>query len=238
MWVVGGPGGCCAGDSHRRGPALARLIGRCLGKHPARRPSDADALLRELGSTSSRPPQRRGRQAAAPAPHLSFRSARAEASLRDACSRRSGDASHADRLGLLERDHARAELTELVAAPRGTRCQFTSLSTCKECNRRSPQLGGEEDHRARTATRSVVNEPLCFPKYCSSLSEPGECRTHTPSTEVVPYLRYDFSPRTEHVRKYCSRRCAGKGSMAARRATERAQREERARNRARSGAAA
>ena len=237
MWVVGGPGGCCAGDSHRRGPALARLIGRCLGKHPARRPSDADAL-RELGSTSSasaaatRPasggagsasllqigarrgvaPGRlltplRGRQPRRPAGAVGARS----------CPRR------ADRTG---------------CRPKGDEMPVTSLSTCKECNRRSPQLGGEEDHRARTATRSVVNEPLCFPKYCSSLSEPGECRTHTPSTEVVPYLRYDFSPRTEHVRKYCSRRCAGKGSMAARRATERAQREERARNRARSGAAA
>jgi tRNA A-37 threonylcarbamoyl transferase component Bud32/tetratricopeptide (TPR) repeat protein len=33
--------------------ALTRLIARCLDKDPARRPSDADALLRELGSTSS-----------------------------------------------------------------------------------------------------------------------------------------------------------------------------------------
>ena len=157
MWVVGGPGGCCAGDSHRPDPALARLIGRCLGKDPARRPSDADAL-RELGSTSSasaaatRPasggagsasllqigarrgvaPGRlltplRGREPCRPAGAVGARS----------CPRR------ADRTG---------------CRPKGDEMPVTSLSTCKECNRRSPQLGGEEDHRARTATRSVVNE--------------------------------------------------------------------------------
>ena len=73
------------------------------------------------------------------------------------------------------------------------------------------------------------------PKYCGAL-----CRTRENAQRMrrppkpCPTCGTMFGARNEHVRKYCSRRCANRGSMLARRATERAQREERKRMRAHS----